>query len=232
VSLFVVGTDTGVGKTVVAAALLARYRERLPLVYWKPIATGASEDRDRDSVAALVPGIPSAAEAYLFADPVSPHLASRREGVPIELARIAARWRELRATFAGSGFVVEGAGGVLVPLDEEGTLLADLVAAMALPAVVVARSTLGTINHTLLTLEALRSRVVEVAGVVLDGPPDADNREAIERFGSVEVLGELPPIPDLGPATLTAAARALDPLSLLLPWLDPEVRDGSARSRA
>ena len=219
-SLFVVGTDTGIGKTVASAALLARYRERLPLVYWKPVATGSRDERDRDTVAALVPGIPTAAEAYLFADPVSPHLASRRESLPIELGRIATRWRELRSVFAGSGFVVEGAGGVLVPLDEEGILLVDLVAAMALPALVVARSTLGTINHTLLTLEALRTRAVEIAGVVLVGPRDRDNREAIERFGETEVVGELPPIPDLGAATLAAAASELDPLSLLLPKLD------------
>jgi len=221
VSLFVVGTDTGVGKTVVSAAILARYRERLPLAYWKPIATGASAERDRDTVAALVPGVENAGEAYLFADPVSPHLAARREGEVIELARVAARWRELRAVFPESGFVVEGAGGLLVPLDEPGTMLADLVAAIALPALVVARSTLGTINHTLLTLEALRSRDIEIVGVVLNGPRSPENCEAIERFGGVEVLGELTPIEALGAATLEAAARQLDPQARLLERLGP-----------
>lgn len=209
-SLFVVGTDTGVGKTLAAAALLARYGGERPLVYWKPIATGSTDERDRDTVAALVPGVATAAEAYLFGDPVSPHLAARREGSTIELPRVAARWRELRATFAPAAFVIEGAGGVLVPLDEAGTLLVDLVAGLGAPALLVARSTLGTINHTLLSLEALRARDVEVAGVVLSGPPDAANREAIERFGGVEVVGELPPLPEVSAATVAAAAREFD----------------------
>lgn len=218
-SLFVAGTDTGVGKTVVSALLLERYRGARPLVYWKPVATGSRDERDRDTVAELAPGAATAAEAYLFADPVSPHLASRREGTPIELPRIAARWRELRQTFPDSAFVVEGAGGVLVPLDEAGTTIADLARNLALPVVVVARSTLGTINHTLLTLEALRTRDVEVAGVVLVGPPDAENREAIERFGAVAVLGEVPPLGRITAGALAAVAPELDPAGWLEPWL-------------
>lgn len=218
-SLFVAGTDTGVGKTVVAASLLARYARELGLVYWKPVATGSSVERDRETVEALVPGVSTVAEAYLFSDPVSPHLAARGEGERIELARILARWRELRSTFPGSGFVVEGAGGLLVPLDEAGTLLADLVVALRLPVLLVARSTLGTINHTLLSLEALARREVAVAGVALCGPPDPDNREAIERFGGVEVVAELPRLEAVDAASLATAAAELDPRGALRPWL-------------
>ena len=107
-SLFVAGTDTGVGKTLVSALLLGRYARELELVYWKPVATGADTERDRTRVAELVPGAGTAAEAYLFADPVSPHLAARREGETIELVRIGARWRELSSVFPGAGLVVEG----------------------------------------------------------------------------------------------------------------------------
>ena len=218
-SLFVIGTDTGVGKTVVSAVLLARYRSERRLVYWKPVATGALIERDRDTVSALVPGVETVAEAYLFGEPASPHLAARREGDEIELSRISNRWRELRTAFAGCGFVVEGAGGLLVPLDERGTLLADMVGAMALPVLVVARSTLGTINHTLLTLEALRARDIEIAGVVLNGPSQPANREAIERFGEVAVLAELPSLGAPGASLVEASAREFDPGGAFVRWL-------------
>jgi dethiobiotin synthase len=218
-SVFVAGTDTGVGKTLVSALLLARYARELELVYWKPVATGAGVERDRTTLAELVPGAGTAAEAYLFADPVSPHLAARRAGESIELERVGARWRELRAVFSGAGFVVEGAGGLLVPLDDAGTLMADLVGALRLPVLLVARSGLGTINHTLLSLEALARRDLAVAGVVLSGSPDEENRKAIERLGGVEVLAQVPRLDEVNPATVAAAAAELDPTGALRPWL-------------
>jgi dethiobiotin synthetase len=221
VSLFVTGTDTGVGKTVVSALLLARFAREMPLAYWKPVATGAADERDRRTIEALVPGAVTAAEAYLFADPVSPHLAARREGIPIEPARVAARLAELDAVLPGRGWVVEGAGGALVPIDEQGTSMADLAALLRLPVLLVARTALGTINHTLLSLEALARREVAVAGVVLCGAPDADNREAIERFGAVEVVAEVPLLGALDAATVAAAAVDLDPAGALRPWLQP-----------
>ena len=218
-SVFVAGTDTGVGKTLVAALLLARYRAEVELVYWKPVATGADVERDRTTVAELVPGAGTAAEAYLFADAVSPHLAARREGERIELGRVAARWRELSAVFPGAGFLVEGAGGLLVPLDDAGALMTDLIALLRLPVVLVARSTLGTINHTLLSLEALAHRELAVAGVVLCGPPDAENRRAIERLGGVEVIAEVPRLDAVDAGAVAAAAAELDPAGALRPWL-------------
>jgi dethiobiotin synthase len=218
-SLFVAGTDTGVGKTLVSALLVARYARELELVYWKPVASGAATERDRTRVAELVPGAGTAAEAYLFADPVSPHLAARREGESIELERIGTRWRELSSVFPGAGFVVEGAGGLLVPLDDAGALLTDLIGVLRLPVLLVARSTLGTINHTLLSLEALARRDLAVAGVVLCGPRDEENRAAIERLGGVEVIAEVPHLAEVNPATVAAAAAELDPAGALRPWL-------------
>jgi len=218
-SLFVAGTDTGVGKTVICALALARYRAERELVYWKPVATGSRDERDRDAITDLVPGIATAAESYLFSDPVSPHLAARLESNPIELQRIATRWRELRQTFSAAEFVVEGAGGLLVPLDESGAMLVDLIAGMRLPALLVARSTLGTINHTLLSLEALRLRDVDVVGVVLDGPSHPENREAIERFGQVPVIAEVTPLASLGAAAIAAATVEFDRDRMLAPWL-------------
>jgi dethiobiotin synthetase len=104
-------------------------------------------------------------------------------------------------------FVVEGAGGVLVPLNES-ELMVDLIRQLGLPALVVARSTLGTINHTLMTLEILGTRAIDVVGVVMVGPPNAANREAIESFGKVQVLGQLPLLTPLTPESLKAWAMS------------------------
>ena len=215
--LFVTGTDTGVGKTVVSAALLRRYGREAPLRYWKPIQTGAPPDDDTAEVRRLAAG--SGAEVVdggvRLPDPVSPHLAAARAGETIDLEPLVAR----PAGGPDAGWVVEGAGGLLVPINRF-ALMADLIGRLELAAVVVARSTLGTINHTLLTLEALRARSLAVAGVVMVGDPDRDNREAITRYGRVDVLGELPRLDPLSAGALDGWVRGgLDPGGRLRRWL-------------
>ncbi len=198
-SLWVLGTDTGVGKTITRALILNRYGSQEKLAYWKPVSTGGDADRDRTTVAALLePQIEVLPESYLLQMPVSPHLAARREGVEIERGRILEDLQRHRAADPGRGILIEGAGGVLVPLTDRRDLLVDTVAATALPVVLVARSTLGTINHTLLTLEALRSREVEVVGVVLNGPLNAENRSAIENHGETTIISEVAPLVESG----------------------------------
>lgn len=211
--LFVTGTDTAVGKTVVSAALLLRFRSRLPLRYWKPIQTGIEQDNDTAEVRRLAACGPEEVrdDGVRLRQAVSPHLAARRAGVRIDLDAIGGL-----ETGGSARWVVEGAGGVLVPINEA-ELTIDLMTRLALPVVVVARSTLGTINHTLLTLEALQARGLRVAGVVMVGPPDAENRLAIESYGRTRVLGELPFLSPLAPETLAAWATAsLDPHDSLM----------------
>lgn len=205
--VFVTGTDTGVGKTVVAAALLVRYRDLAPR-YWKPVQTGIEQDDDTAEAARLagVTGHDVLECGIRLPRPVSPHLAARWAGVSIEIAPLVAA----AAAQPVRPWIVEGAGGVLVPINERDTM-ADLIRALGLPAVIVARSTLGTINHTLLTIDLLRRRQIDVAGVVMVGNPDADNRAAIERYGDVSVIGEMPRLEPLTPASLSAwAAAGLD----------------------
>jgi len=202
--LFVTGTDTDVGKTVAAAALLHRYRDRA-LRYWKPVQTGIEQDDDAREVRRLA-GCP-VTEGLRFRGAVSPHLAAKWAGETITIDRLCApalTWPpETR-------WIVEGAGGVLVPLNDR-DLMIDLIRVLDLPVVIAARSALGTINHTLLTLEALRARSLRVAGVILIGEPDAGNRAAIERYGAVAVLGEMPVFRPLQPpAVADWAAAALD----------------------
>ncbi len=185
-----------------AAALVLRYRTASStlLRYWKPIQTGIEEDDDTATMSVLAQCAPEELldEGVRLPRPVSPHLAAQLSGTQVSLSdllRTAASQRE------SDRWVVEGAGGVLVPLDES-RLMIDLIARLALPVVVVVRSSLGTINHTLLTLEALRSRSIGVAGVIMVGAANPDNREAIETYGDISVIGQLPMIEPLTSAAL------------------------------
>lgn len=215
---FLTGTGTGVGKTVVAAALMHRYRSQVPLRYWKPIQTGIEQDDDTATVRVLG----ECADAEILAQgvrlprPLSPHLAARLAGKTIEIAPLV---RLFETDGKTTGWVVEGAGGVLVPISDT-HMMTDLMEALALPVVVVASSELGTINHTLLTLEALRPRALRVSGVVMVGDANPENCAAIKRFGTVPVLGEMPRFAPLTSERLGTWARAeLDPSGLLVEFL-------------
>jgi dethiobiotin synthase len=216
--LFVTGTDTGVGKTVVSAALMHRFRSSVPLRYWKPIQTGIEQDDDTAEVERLGDCRPGEirTEGTRLRHPVSPHLAARLAGTAIALQPLVDSIADERQPIR---WIVEGAGGALVPINDAETML-DLMSVLRLPVIVVARTSLGTINHTLLTLEALGHRALRVAGVVMVGERNTENRTAIERFGATVVVGEMPPLARLDAAGLAAwAAGELDPQQRLLEWL-------------
>jgi dethiobiotin synthetase len=190
--LVVCGTDTDVGKTVVSAWLV----QGLNAYYWKPVQSGLEGGGDRSSLARLLPEAADRLlpEAYRLSRPLSPHWAAELDGMVIEPERL-----ELPA---GAGpLVVETAGGVLVPLRRD-WLQIEQLQRWRLPVLLVARSGLGTLNHTLLSLEALRLRGVPVLGLVLNGPPHPDNPRTLEQLGGVPVLAELPPLQPLNAAAL------------------------------
>ncbi|MBF0158748.1 MAG: dethiobiotin synthase [Magnetococcales bacterium] len=192
--IFVTGTDTNVGKTVISAWLLHHSRGG----YWKPIQSGLDGESDSDAVQRLS-GV--AAEhfhpsCYRLQAPLSPHESARLDGVTIDLARC-------QPPRSDRLLIAEGAGGVLVPLNQN-DLMIDLMAQLAWPVLVVARSTLGTINHTLLTLTALRQRGLSVIGVIMNGVPNPVNRQAISYYGRVDVVAEFPWLDQLTAATVAA----------------------------
>lgn len=215
--LFITGSDTGVGKTVAAAAVLHRYRGAAPLRYWKPIQTGIEQDDDTEEVRRLG----ACADHEIFGQgvrlprPLSPHLAAKCAGQTIDLRALLA----LLPAAEDTRWIVEGAGGLLVPLNDSENM-ADWIALLGLPVLVVARTSLGTINHTLLTLEALRVRSLRIAGVLMVGDENVDNRAAIERYGKTCVIGEMPRLDPLSRETLAEwSAVHLDPSGRLLEFL-------------
>ena len=189
--LVVTGTDTGIGKTVLAGAIA----QATGATYWKPIQAGLDEETDTERVAAL--GAQTLPEAYRLTTPCSPHWASEIDGVAVEDAA-------LELPTGEPDLVVEGAGGVLVPIRDD-LLFADLFARWGLPVVLAARTALGTINHTLLSVEALRARGMRLHGVVFVGDDNPDTIRTIAGFSGARVLGRLPWLERLDAASLRAA---------------------------
>ena len=199
--LIVTGTDTGVGKTVVAAMLTLA----LDGIYWKPIQSGVADGTDTKTVAALT-GLGPAhfrPERYVLREPLSPHRAAELDGVEIDASELALP----RDAPDGKWLIIEGAGGVLVPIRRD-LLQVDLFARWQAPIVLCARTALGTINHSLLSIEALRGRNLKLLGIVFVGDENKDTERTIVEFGGLRGLGRLPPLKRLDRQTLMAAFDA------------------------
>ncbi len=176
------GTDTGIGKTVFSAALASA----LDAYYWKPIQSGLEDETDSETVKRLGNLQPERVipEAWKLHTPVSPHLAARLDNTIIQPEL-------LIPPQTSSPLIIEGCGGLMVPLTND-FLLADLFARWQIPVILCARTSLGTINHTLLSLEALRIRSIPVYGVVFIGPEQIDTQNIIVKLGKTRMLGRLP----------------------------------------
>jgi dethiobiotin synthetase len=234
---FVTGTDTGVGKTTVARAILRAARARgLATAAMKPVESGCTT-RTVAGAATLVPADAEAlaAEAtsgipldllcpFRYAAPVAPGIAAERAGQPIEMARILACREEIVRTTTPDLLLIEGAGGLLVPLGA-GRTVADLARALGAPLLIVARDALGTINHTLLTVEVARTRGLEIGGVVFcagAGSATATreieaNARSIEEASGVPVLCAVPRFHRVDDEALRQMAASLDRDRILVP---------------
>lgn len=191
---FVTGTDTGIGKTVVSAMLTLGLKAR----YWKPVQSGLEEQTDTEFVRELT-GLGDqyfAEETFRLNEPMSPHASAEIDGVTIHLDDF-----ELPDAGPNGRLIVEGAGGLYVPLNDQ-DIMTDLIQYFDLPALIVARSELGTLNHTLLSIEHLRNRDIPIIGVIMNGPKHESNRKTIEHFGEVPVIAEIEKMDSLSPETL------------------------------
>jgi dethiobiotin synthetase len=193
--IIVTGTDTGIGKTVFAAALAGA----LGASYWKPIQCGLADGGDSERVQ-MLSGLPVEniiPEAYRLEMPASPHRAAEAEGIAINLA-------DLKLPKVEGPLVVEGAGGLMVPVNRQ-ALFIDVFASWRLPVVLVARTALGTINHSLLSIEALNGRNIPILGIAFVGEEIADTERTIAEMGNVRRLGRLPLLDTLSPDKLADA---------------------------
>lgn len=202
-TLFITGTDTGVGKTRVAAALTRAFLDQgVSAVAMKAVETGWNQTGSLPPDASLLveaaryQGDPSLVIPQIYSDPVSPLVAARRSGTPVDLEAIRSAFSTLITRY--DLVVVEGAGGIAVPIAPR-TTMADLAHELGTPVLIVARTTLGTVNHTVLTVDYLKTHNIPVVGVLLNGfrsdrqdSSEPDNKALLEELLDVPVLGQLP----------------------------------------
>jgi len=199
--IIVTGTDTDIGKTVFSAALVAA----LEAYYWKPVQSGLAAPTDSETVRQLTAMQPERVlpEVYRLTIPVSPHLSAERDGIEIDIERLTT----VPSVPGDAPLVIEGAGGLMVPITRR-DLQIDLFARWGFPVVLVASTRLGTINHSLLSIEALRRRNIPLLGIAFVGDEMADSESTIAAMVGVRRLGRLPRLDPLTPATLRAAFEA------------------------
>ena len=186
--IFVTGTDTDIGKTIVSAGLCLVW----PSHYWKPIQSGTYPTTDKDIVAQFLPKSHIYPSAYVLKKPASPNQAARVENKKlIKTKMLFSRFQKQYLLPPPKRLIIEGAGGLLVPFNNKENIR-DLILAEKADVILVARSSLGTLNHTFLTLEALRAKNIRVLGVILVGPLHVDNKRDIKAIGKVPILLELP----------------------------------------
>ncbi len=206
-AIVVTGTDTGIGKTVFAAGLT----RLLEGIYWKPVQAGLDTETDTAAVRrlAMLCADRTLPEMWRLKLSASPHLAAEREGIAIDPAALC-------LPASACPLVVEGAGGLMVPLTRK-TLYIDVFARWKAPVVLCARTGLGTLNHTLLSLEALERRGIPIIGVALIGEDHPDNERTLREQGGAAILGRLPHLDPLTPDTLACAFAKAFPRGLFNP---------------
>lgn len=200
--IFITGTDTNIGKTLVCSWLCLQ----TGYDYFKPIQTGTNEGRD-SSIVSKYAGAHVHPETYCYQAPLSPHLAAAAENEIIDIQRI-----QLPSS---DRLIIEGAGGVLVPINAH-AMMVDLVKQFNVPVIIVASSRLGMINHTLLSIEALRSRNIDLLGVIVTGDLNEASCQAIEKYGQARVLAQLPFLPEVSRESLSRVPIGFELSNLLM----------------
>ena len=184
---FVSGTDTDVGKTLVSGILT----HGLKAFYWKPVQAGVEPTTDSKTLAEYVDPKRVLPERWVLQHPRSPNQAAERDGVELNMS-------DFKCPEVDGPLIVEGAGGLYVPLNDKDTML-ELIQHLALPVILATRTGLGTLNHTLLSIEALKRRNIPIAGVIFNGDEHEDNQRDIAHFGQVPIIGRVPRLATVDP---------------------------------
>ncbi len=200
--IFVTGIGTGVGKTIASAVIT----EALHADYWKPVQSGSMEGTDSETVGSLISNKKTKIhqEAYCLRLPISPHAAAKAENVHIQIKHIS-----VPAT--KNNLTIEGAGGLMAPLNNK-ELMIDLITAWQAKVILVVSHYLGSINHTLLSLSVLQERKIPLAGIIYNGIANAASEEVIESYGKVNVIGRISREKKINAAVISKYAKDFKPL--------------------
>lgn len=194
----ITGIGTDVGKTVVSAIIA----ESLQAVYWKPVQAGDLKNSDSIKVGELTRNVSVLPERFRLTEPMSPHAAANLDNIQITE-------EELKLPEVNGNLIVEGAGGLLVPFNEDGLLFADLIQRWRLPVIVVSKHYLGSINHTLMTLEILNKRGIEVEGLVFVGDENKETENIISTITGVKTIARIPITTELNAEFITEQAEQI-----------------------
>lgn len=194
----ITGIGTDVGKTVVSAILA----ESLQAVYWKPVQAGDLKNSDSIKVGELTRNVSVLPEGFRLTEPMSPHAAAKLDNIQITE-------EELKLPIVDGNLIVEGAGGLLVPFNEDGLLFADLIQRWRLPVIVVSKHYLGSINHTLMTLEILNKRGVKVEGLIYVGDENKETENIISTITGVKTIARIPITTELNREFITEQAEKI-----------------------
>ena len=196
---FVTGIGTGIGKTICSAVLV----EKLKADYWKPIQSGDLEQSDSLSIKSLISNTKTVIhpEKYRLTQPLSPHLSAKLDGIEIEL-------KQLIPPTTQNNLIIEGAGGLMVPLNEE-ELILDLIKNLAVEVIVVSQNYLGSINHTLLTINTLKQHHVKIKGIVFSGEENLESQRYILKYSGLHLIGRIPFLNNLSKEEISLAGEKL-----------------------
>jgi dethiobiotin synthetase len=197
---FVTGIGTGIGKTIVSAIIT----EKLQADYWKPIQSGDLDNSDSLKIESLISNANSVIhpEGFKLTEPLSPHLSAKIDSVALSI-------QKLSTPKTDSTLIIEGAGGLMVPLNEE-ELMIDYIKSLNVKVILVSQNYLGSINHTLLSIEALKYRGIELRGIIFNGTANQETERYIEQYSKATVIGHIPLLPTLNKETIRQAGQYLE----------------------
>ncbi|ALL05749.1 ATP-dependent dethiobiotin synthetase BioD [Pedobacter sp. PACM 27299] len=194
---FITGIGTGIGKTIVSAILT----QKLESDYWKPIQSGDLDQSDSLSIKDLISSTKTVIhpEQYRLSQPLSPHLSARLDGIEIKA-------QDLKLPVTNNHLIIEGAGGLMVPINEK-ELILDLIPVLNAKLIIVSQNYLGSINHTLLTLEVLKSRNIQVEGIIFNGGANKESESYIANYTGITILGHIPKLASLNKESIAEAGK-------------------------